>query len=133
MNQSVEVQGTITLSWNVTFTDQENKQSPKVLLERYPQHNSLAEELIGIIGVTSAGGAVFPFVTSPFKPHIVVPQSASVSVSEPAITINEATKQDEGFYRIEVEVGGRAVANHTIFLTVFGNYSHFTSLSCLFL
>ena len=119
MNQSVEVQGTITLSWHVTFTAQENRQSPKVLLERYPQHNSSAEELIGIVGVTSAGSAVHPFISSPLQPRIVVPQSASVT--EPAITISDATKHDEGFYRIEVEVGGRAVANHTIFLTVFGN------------
>ena len=124
MNQSVEVQGTITLSWNVTFTAQENKQSPKVLLKRYPQHNSLAEEFIGIIGVASAGGAVFPSITSPLQPRIVVPQSACVT--EPAITISDATKYDEGFYRIEVRVGGTAVANHTIFLTVFGNYAHFT-------
>ena len=124
MNQSVAVSQSVTLSWNVTFTDQENKQSPKVLLKRYPQHNSLAEELIGVIGVTSAGDAVFPSITSPLQPRIIVPQSASVT--EPAITINEATKQDEGFHRIEVEVGGTAVANHTIFLTVFGNYSYFT-------
>ena len=124
MNQSVEVQGAITLSWNVTFTAQENKQSPRVLLKRYPQHNSLAEELIGVIGVTSVGDAVLLSITSPLQPRIIVPQSASVT--EPAITIRDATKHDEGFYRIEVEVGGTAVANHTIFLTVFGNYAHFT-------
>ena len=124
MNQSVAVSQSVTLSWNVTFTAQENRQSPRVLLKRYPQHNSLAEELIGVIGVTSAGGAVFPSITSPLQPRITVPRSASVT--EPTITISDATKHDEGFYRIEVEVGGRAVANHTIFLTVFGNYAHFT-------
>ena len=124
MNQSVAVSQSVKLSWNVTFTAQENRQSPRVLLKRYPQHNSLAEELIGVIGVTSVGGTVLPSITSPLQPRIVVLRSASVT--EPAITISDATKHDEAFYRIEVEVGGRAVANHTIFLTVFGNYSHFT-------
>ena len=124
MDQSVEVHRATTLSWNVIFTAQENKQSPRILLKRYPQHNSLAEELIGLVSVTSVGDVLFPSILSPLQPRIVVPQSASVT--EPAITISDATKHDEGFYRIEVEVGGRAVANHTIFLTVFGKYSHFT-------
>ena len=66
-----------------------------------------------------------PRYQSPLAPRIAVVRSAS-SISEPAITIQNATEQDEGFYQIEVKAGTAPVASHTIFLTVFGNYVHFT-------
>ena len=103
MNQSVEVHSTITLSWIVTFTTQENRQSPRILLKRYPQHNSLAEETVGLLGVQNIEYALFPSIVSPLQPRIFV--LISTSVSEPALTLSDATKQDEAFYQIEVEVG----------------------------
>ena len=62
---------------------------------------------------------------SPLAPHITVVRSVS-AISEPAITIQNATEQDEGFYQIEVKVGTEPAARHTIFLTVSGNYVHLT-------
>ena len=80
----------------------------------------------------SVGGIlVFPVTgsattyESPLAPRITVVPSAS-AISEPAITIQNATEQDEGFYQIEVDVGIAEAASHTIFLTVSGNYVQLT-------
>ena len=131
MNQSVAVRQSVTLSWNISYTAQESSQARNILFNRYPQHDSSAVVRIGIVALasfSSVPGKLFPVIDSPFEPRIVVPKSASVT--EPAITIQDVTKQDEAFYRIEVRVGTTPVANHTIFLTVYGNYVHFTVL-CL--
>ena len=79
---------------------------------------------IGSIAIVPLAGPATSY-QSPLAPRIAVVRSAS-AISEPAITIQNATEQDEGFYQIEVNVGIAPAASHTIFLTVFGNYVHFT-------
>ena len=127
MNQSVVIRQSLTLSWKGTLTAQERSQAYTFLFTRFPQRDSSAVvQTIGGFGFGVASLVLVPFRLTSLAPRIDFPQSASAA--EPAITIQNVTKQDEGFYRIEVFVGfGRAaVANHTIFLTVFGNYVHFT-------
>ena len=120
MNQSVAVNQSITLSWKGKYTAHESSQSRIVVFKRYAQNNSSAVVQVGGIAIIPLVGPK-PFFQSPFRPHIDVVQSAS-AISEPAITIQDVTKQDEAFYRIEVIVGSAVVASYTIFLTVFGNY-----------
>ena len=120
MNQSVAVNQSITLSWKGKYTAHESSQSRIVVFKRYAQNNSSAVVQVGGIAIIPLVGPK-PFFQSPFRPHIDFVQSAS-AISEPAITIQDVTKQDEAFYRIEVIVGSAVVASYTIFLTVFGNY-----------
>ena len=79
---------------------------------------------VGSISVLSFSGSATD-IQSPLSPRITVVRLAS-AISEPAITIQNATEQDEGFYRIEVKVGIAPAVSHTIFLTVYGNYVHLT-------
>ena len=119
VNQSVAVNQSVTLSWKGKYTALESNQDRVVIFKRYPEHDSSAAVHIGSAGIINNqhAGRV-SFSKSPFKPHIAVLQSASVT--EPAIIIKDITKQDEGFYRIEVNVGAAVVANHAIFVTVYG-------------
>ena len=120
MNRSVGVNNSITLSWKGAYTALEKRQFRGVSFKCYPQHNnSSAVEHIGAIIVFA--GDPTPGYIATYKQRISVVKSAS-AIREPAITIQDMTKQDEAFYWIEVFVGKASVANHTIFLTVFGNY-----------
>ena len=58
--------------------------------------------LIGSIAILPLAGPATSY-QSPLAPRIAVVRSAS-AISEPAITIQNATEQDEGCYQIEVEV-----------------------------
>ena len=130
MNKSVAVNQSITLSWKLTYTAQEKSQVRIVEFKRYvQQNNSLTVVQIGAIGFFPPSSN--PHYTADFSQRIAVVKSAS-AITEPAITIQDATKQDEAFYRIEVSIGTPLVPvdNHTIFLTVFGNYVLFTYCGC---
>ena len=107
MNQSVEVNESVTLSWKVSYTSGEISQDRDVVFSRHPQNNSSTVVQIGTIAIVLRLNTQ-PFVQSPFKPRIVVVESPS-AISEPAITIQDVTKQDEAFYRIEVKVGATVV------------------------
>ena len=111
----------VTLSWNIAFTAQEISKDHKVTFKRYPQFNSSAEVQLGLIGVDQSIGT-FPIILESFAPRIFIPETTPIT--EPAIIIRNVTEQDEAFYRMEVNVAGTEVANHTIFLAVFGNYVH---------
>ena len=124
MNRSVRVSQSITLSWKINYTAQENSQDRIVLFKRYPQNNSSAVVLVGSVMILALVSSATSY-RSHLAPRITVVRSA-FAISEPAITIQNATEQDEGFYQIEVEVGTAPVASHTILLTVSGNYVHLT-------
>ena len=131
MNQSAAVNQSITLSWKGKYTAHESSQNRIVVFKRYAQNNSSVVVQIGGIAIIPHVGPK-PFFQTPFRPHIDVVLSAS-PISEPAITIQDVTKQDEVFYRIEVIVGSAVVASYTIFLTVFGNYVHsFVMFTCTY-
>ena len=131
VNQSVAVSQPVTLSWKATYTPQENSQAQAVVFRRYPQHNNSTVVPIGSVGffVVPDRGR-FRLITSPFKPRITVHGFAesATAVTEPAITILNVTKEDEAFYWIEVKINDASVTNHTIFLTVLGNYDIFVCL-----
>ena len=122
MNQSVAVSKSVTLSWKVAYTAEESNHNRQVIFKRYPQNNSSASVDIGSIIVIPGKRKTF-YEDGIFEPRIAVVRSTS-AISEPAFIIQHATKQDEAFYQIEVEVGTTVVASDTIFLTVFGNYVH---------
>ena len=119
----------ITLSWKGRYTAQESSENRIVVFKRYPKNNNSAVVQIGSFVVIPNNPK--PFYQNPCRPLITVSQSASV-ISEPAITIQDVTKQDEAFYRIEVNVGAAVVANHTIFLKVFGSYVHLLVMLMLY-
>ena len=131
VNQSVVVNQSVTLSWKATYTPQESSLAQHVVFRRYPQHNNSAVVLIGWTGFTvSQVAGRFPYFVSPFKPRITVPGVAesATAITEPAITILNVRKEDEAFYWIEVFINDASVTNHTIFLTVLGNYDMFVCL-----
>ena len=131
VNQSVAVSQPVTLSWKATFTPQENSQSQVVIFRRYPQHNNSAVVKIGSVGFfVVPGTGRYSLVASELKPRIIVHPVAesATDVTEPAFTILNVTKEDEAFYWIEVFVNGASATNHTIFLTVLGNYDIFVCL-----
>ena len=124
VNQSIAVNQSVTLSWKGTYSDGQSSQNRAIRFKRYPQNNSSAVVQIGVASVFPQAAGPDTNYQSPFKPRIAVIESAS-ALTEPAITIQDVTKQDEAFYRIEVFIGSAVVASHTVFLTVFGNYLHF--------
>ena len=130
VNQSVAVSQSVTLSWKATYTPQESSLAQDVLFRRYPQHNNSAVVRIGFTGFVVSRLGRIPYFVSPFKPRITVPvvASSATAITEPAITILNVTKEDEAFYWIEVFVNDASVTNHTIFLTVLGNYDIFVCL-----
>ena len=127
VNQSVVVSQSVTLSWNVTYTGQESSQNRVVVFKRYPHNNSSAMMQMGSIFTIPLANTTYQ---NPFKPRITVVESAS-TISELAIIIQNVTKQDEAFYRIEVDVGGTVVSSQAKFLTVLGNYVYFTCCACI--
>ena len=131
MNGSVAVNTSITLSWEARFTAKERNQDHSFTFKRYPQNDRSAVIQIGAIAIIQSLDPMNAFYSSPFKPRIAIVESAS-ALSEPAVTIQDVTKQDEGFYRIEVKVEATEVAINTIFLTVFGNHAHFSCFTCLY-
>ena len=130
MNQSAAVNTSITLSWKGSYSAEQSSQNRAIRFKRYPQNNSSAVVQIGIASILPLITGLDTNYQSPFKPRIAVIESAS-ALSEPAITIQDVTKQDEAFYRIEVFIGTATVASHTIFLMVFGNYVHSTCYVCV--
>ena len=130
VNQSVAVNKSITLSWKVKYTAQESSQTHIAIFQRYPQQDSSVVVRLGNVGVFKVNSyGLFRSSNSPLAPRVIVPESASAT--EPAITIQNVTKRDEAYYQIVVYAGGKVVANHTVFLKVFGNYVHFTCYACI--
>ena len=130
VNQSVVVNQSITMSWKVNYTAQESSQTHIAIFQRYPQHDSSVVVRLGNAGVFKVNSyGLFRSSNSPLAPRVIVPESASAT--EPAITIQNVTKRDEAYYQIVVYAGGKVVANHTVFLKVFGNYVHFTCYACI--
>ena len=131
VNQSVAVSQSVTLSWKATYTPQESSQAQFAVFRRYPQHNNSAVVTIGRTSFVLAQVAGrFLFTSSPFGPRITVHGVAesATAITEPAITILNVSEEDEAFYWIEVGINDASVANHTIFLTVLGNYDIFVCL-----